>query len=189
VDLAPIQSANINLPLLLYLEQNRPAVRQPKWETEGSACLWKARGWVLHVSCERGKRHSRFNRIAEENELKTSLCTGIGLIAVMLLCGGCQTAPTPTQAAPAAQAQPGQSGPPGQTGATGQPGEQGQTGDTGQPGDRGHSGDPGRPGDKGNAGDTGQKGDTGDRGKPAPCPDRQHPYTDPDNGRVRCVDN
>jgi len=113
--------------------------------------------------------------------MKTSPRLGIGFISVLLLCGGCQTAPQP--AAPAAQGQP---GPPGQPGAQGQPGQQGlpgQTGDTGQAGNRGYAGDPGRPGD------TGQKGDTGDRGKPAPCPDGQHRYTDPDNGTVRCVSN
>ena len=66
----------------------------------------------------------------------TSLCIGIGLTSVMLLCGGCQT--TPQQAAPAAQGQP---GPPGQAGAQGQPG-----GDSGavsrpcQPGDNAPAG-------------------------------------------------
>ena len=119
----------------------------------------------------------------------TSLCIGIGLTSVMLLCGGCQT--TPQQAAPAAQGQP---GPSGQDGAQGQPGQQGQqgmqgqTGDTGQAGNQGHTGDTGRPGDKGYTGDTGQKGDTGDRGKPGSCPDGQHHSTDPD-GRVHCVEN
>ena len=132
----------------------------------------------------------------------TSLCIGIGLTSVMLLCGGCQT--TPTQAAPAAQGQP---GPAGQDGAQGQPGQQGATGDTGQTGSQGYTGDTGRTGDKGYTGDTGQKGntgqtgdkgytgdtgqkgDTGDRGKAAPCPEGQHRYTDPDSGRVRCVQN
>jgi hypothetical protein len=136
--------------------------------------------------------------------MKTSLCIGIGLTSVLLLCVGCQT--TPQQAAPAPAAQ-GQTGPPGQNGAQGQPGEQGQTGDTGQSGNRGYTGDTGKPGDKGYTGDTGrkgdtgqpgdkgytgntgQKGDTGDRGKPAPCPNGQHHYTDPVNGRVRCVEN
>src|ERR1035437_4345083 len=118
--------------------------------------------------------------------MKTSLCIGIGLTSVLLLCVGCQT--TPQQAAPAPAAQ-GQTGPPGQNGAQGQPGEQGQTGDTGQSGNRGYTGDTGRPGDKGYTGDTGRKGDTGDRGKPAPCPNGQHHYTDPVNGRVRCVEN
>ena len=116
--------------------------------------------------------------------MKASLCIGMGLTSVMLLCAGCQTAPP--QAAPAAQGQP---GPPGKNGAQGQPGEPGQPGDTGQPGDRGHAGDTGRPGDKGYTGDTGQKGDTSDRGKPAACPEGQHRSTDPDNGRVKCVDN
>jgi len=117
--------------------------------------------------------------------MKTSLCTGIGLMSLMLLCSGCWT--TPTQAAPApTPAAQGQPGPPGQPGAQGQPGQQG---DAGQPGDPGQTGNPGRPGDKGYTGDTGQKGDTGDRGKPAPCPDGQHRTTDPDSGRVRCVDN
>ena len=110
--------------------------------------------------------------------MKTSVCTAIGVVSVMLLCGGCQTAPT--QAAPITPAAQGQPGPPGPTGAAGQ---QGAAGDTGQTGDTGHTGDAGRPGD------TGQKGDTGDRGKPAACPDGQHHYTDPDNGRIRCVDN
>ena len=119
--------------------------------------------------------------------MKTSPCIGIGLISVLLLCGGCQT--TPPQAAPATQVQP---GPAGQNGAQGQPGQQGmqgETGDTGQTGNRGYTGDTGRPGDKGYTGDTGQKGDTGDRGKPAPCPDGQHRYTDSGNGSVRCVAN
>jgi hypothetical protein len=115
--------------------------------------------------------------------MKTSLCTGIGLFSLMLLCTGCQT--TPTQAAPTPAAQ-GQPGPPGQPGAQGQPGQQGDTGATGDPGQTGNTG---RPGDKGYTGDQGQKGDTGDRGKPAPCPDGQHRSTDPYSGRVSCVDN
>src|ERR1035437_2238048 len=125
------------------------------------------------------KWHSRFDRIDEENYMKASMCIGIGLTSVMLLCGGCQT--TPQQAAPAAPAAQGQQGPPGQNGAQGQSGQQGQQGQTGD------TGQTGRPGDKGYTGDTGQKGNTGDQGKPAPCPEGQHRYTDPDTGKVKCV--
>jgi hypothetical protein len=73
---------------------------------------------------------------------------------------------------------PGPAGPQGQSGATGDPRQSGQQGATGHDGDRGRAGDQGR---------ERRTGDQGRQGQAAPCPAREHRFTDPSTGTVRCV--
>jgi len=93
--------------------------------------------------------------------MKRSFVTVVIFLAIFL--SGCTTSPAP------------QPGPPGQPGAQGQTGQQGQQGDQGQNGQQGHRGD------------QRQSGQQGQQGPGAPCPARQHRYTDPANGEARCV--
>jgi hypothetical protein len=86
----------------------------------------------------------------------------IGTFLLVLFIAGCYASP----------AAPGPAGP------------QGQSGATGQDGDRGHDRDRSRAGDQGREGRT---GDQGREGQAAPCPAREHRFTDPNTGAVRCV--